>query len=155
MQFAKTVYAALFKHLLFSPIPGARPIHSGFSPAPNSRPIWLVDTLCNGTEETILDCPDESHRGTQLQLCTHASDVGVRCQAARTGELRILGGRNTSSGRLEVFNDGQWGTVCQDRWSLNDARVACGQLGFSANGTNAIFNLSAVIIMCDFHYIHT
>ncbi len=35
-----------------------------------------------------------------------------------------------SAGRLELFHDEQWGTVCDDSFSPNDARVACRQLGY-------------------------
>ncbi len=36
-----------------------------------------------------------------------------------------------SSGRLEVLHNRVWGTVCTDRFSDNDARVACSQMGYS------------------------
>ena len=38
---------------------------------------------------------------------------------------------NLTAGRLEVYHNGQWGTVCSTGFYSTEATVACRQLGFS------------------------
>ena len=48
---------------------------------------------------------------------------------APSGELRLVGGSDFNQGRLEVLVSGLWGTICDDNFGEENAKVACQQLG--------------------------
>ena len=47
------------------------------------------------------------------------------------GEVKLVGGDTPNEGRVEICYNNQFGTICDDNWDGNDAKVICGQLGFS------------------------
>ncbi|XP_053801860.1 antigen WC1.1-like [Vidua chalybeata] len=92
--------------------------------------IWLQPFFCLGTEDTLEECP---HFGWGRHFCGHERDVGVTCTDAV--ELRLAGGSSACAGRVEVKLQGQWGSVADDNWDMEDAEVVCQHVGCgSASG---------------------
>ncbi|KAF3699598.1 Deleted in malignant brain tumors 1 protein Hensin Precursor [Channa argus] len=88
--------------------------------------IWLDDVACSGSERSLTEC---RHRGFRKHNCGHYEDAGVIC----SGAVRLAGSGSTlCSGRVEIYHSNTWGTVCDDGWDLNDAKVVCRQLGCGA-----------------------
>ena len=109
-----------------------------------SGEIWLDDLNCVGTESSIGHC---SHTGWGFHDCVHYEDAGVKC-ADPNGNfglvyvphnniiftdaivVRLFTTFTEYEGRVEVYYNGEWGTVCDNGWDLNDAEVVCTELGY-------------------------
>lgn len=54
--------------------------------------------------------------------------------ACTEGSIRLVGGANSSEGRVEICRNNDFGTVCAQMWDAVDASVVCRQLGLASTG---------------------
>ncbi|XP_052000280.1 T-cell differentiation antigen CD6-like [Xyrauchen texanus] len=55
--------------------------------------------------------------------CTNATEIICEHQA-----VRLVGGHDRCSGRVELLQSGHWGTVCDDHFDMRSGNVVCAQL---------------------------
>ena len=74
----------------------------------------------------------ETKRNTIRVAAAAAMVVGMSGIASgqEEGDIRLADGADASQGTVEVFYRQHWGLVCDDGWDIQDAHVACRQVGF-------------------------
>ncbi|XP_072231677.1 scavenger receptor cysteine-rich domain-containing group B protein [Leuresthes tenuis] len=132
--------------------------------------IMLDNVDCRGSETDLSQCHS---LGWGVHNCYHYEDVGVTCRepslvgsrgfeerttpsqvnsGLRDGTIRLVNGKDSCQGRVEIYYQGNWGTVCDDDWFLNNAMVVCQQIGcgsaVSAH-TNSYFGYGTGLILLD------
>jgi len=74
---------------------------------------------------------------TEKLEAVNAELKAVKAKVIPAKKIRLLGVKSSAamgsqkSGRLEIWHDGEWGTVCDDDFDDNDAAVVCRSLGFT------------------------
>ncbi|XP_073528989.1 T-cell differentiation antigen CD6-like [Phyllobates terribilis] len=84
--------------------------------------IHLNEVNCKGSENVLWECP-----ATGTRECSTKEHAGVVCSEHR--DVRLSGGANNCSGRVEVYLNGVWATLCDTHWYEDDSVMLCKYLG--------------------------
>ncbi|XP_056604995.1 scavenger receptor cysteine-rich type 1 protein M130-like [Triplophysa dalaica] len=132
---------------------------------------WLDELKCRSHDSTLWECPSKAwgqnkcegeaakfncsvreeavHDVPRSRLTCSTSPSPHQRQCSSHIPLRLSGGKGRCSGRLEVYHNSEWGSVCDDLWDIRDAQVVCRQLGcgaaLSADGNEAFGAGEAVV----------
>ena len=143
-------------------------------------PILLSRLSCVGNESSLVDCSRSSaqtknctHSDDAVVHCDsyyyyyyYYQYRYIRCEFLITNvcvysnictlidiglPIRLANGTNEKEGRVEMYWNNQWSTVCDDRWDDNDATVICKQLGYSRGSArvSAYFGEGSGLILLD------
>ncbi|XP_015356095.2 antigen WC1.1-like [Marmota marmota marmota] len=117
--------------------------------------IWRDRFHCSGTESFLWNCPVTA---LGIPACAHGNTASVVCSGNQTQllpqcnsswsdpagsaaseghtancsdsrQLHLVDGGSRCAGRVEILQQGSWGSICDDSWDLSDAHVVCRQLG--------------------------
>ncbi|XP_028275718.1 scavenger receptor cysteine-rich type 1 protein M130-like [Parambassis ranga] len=99
---------------------GAPSVFKGGLYGAAEAPVWMRKFQCGGHESALLDC------GSSQTSCSPGKAVGLTC--SDPDDVRLMGGANRCSGRLELKQHGVWKEVSRSDWTMKKTAVICQQL---------------------------
>lgn len=71
------------------------------------------------------------------QQCGEEQTTPSLTPTSMTDIVRLSKGPNPWTGRVEINIDGEWGTICDDLWGLDEASTVCRMLGYREGAIRA------------------
>ncbi|XP_050554173.1 lysyl oxidase homolog 2 [Spodoptera frugiperda] len=136
--------------------------------------FWLDDVICQGDETSLSKCVFNRWGSTDCEkdevagvICMEEEELPARHKDSDSmslayneerlrdvidvskSKLRLTGGKNIREGRVEIFLNGSWGSICPDGWTVYEASAVCRHLGmgFAEQALQTyIFGFSNIIL---------
>ncbi|CAH2059220.1 unnamed protein product, partial [Iphiclides podalirius] len=137
-----------------------------------ARKFWMDDVVCEGNEDSLAHC---IFSGWGFSDCDSSEAAGVICHEngtesplelrykfrkkiktilhqvlnTRRTSLRLVGGRYSNEGRVEIYQNGFWGSLCPDGWTIYEATAVCRHLalGYAEQALQTDFFGSSRIVL--------
>ncbi|XP_026754306.2 lysyl oxidase homolog 2B [Galleria mellonella] len=132
------------------------------------RKYWMDDVVCEGDEQSLSHC---IFSGWGSSDCEASEVAGVICGIEnepqsfikkkrpskmihevldiKSASLRLTGGRNNREGRVEIYYNGAWGSICPDGWTLYEALAVCHHLalGYAEQAVQSDYFGNSTIVL--------
>lgn len=82
---------------------------------------------CSWFVSRAFDAPSHVSKRRTIHRNTNPSLSG---RLSAEGKLRLVGGRVSHEGNVEIYHLGRYGSICDDEWDLSEGHVACRSLGY-------------------------
>ncbi|XP_075986562.1 lysyl oxidase-like 2 [Anticarsia gemmatalis] len=134
--------------------------------------FWMDDVVCEGDEASLSHCiftgwgssdcePDEAAGVVCVDIVVPKNYVKKKRESKRIHEvldqrsasLRLVGGRSNNEGRVEIYYNKTWGSICPDGWTLYEASAVCRHLalGYAEQAAQTDFFGSSKIVLSGVH----